>query len=224
MIYIGLDLGQAADFTAQAVVDYVTETGGAYTNQVTDSFMDLVKLSRFSLGTSYTGIIDSIREFVVSEPFRLSGNKLRNYRLIVDGTGVGRPVVDLCRRARLNVTAVTITGGTSESFDQLTGYWNVGKALLVSNTLVRMETGKLRIAKDIEEAETLRRELANFKMKISISGNDTFEAWREKDHDDTVLAACLAVWYAEYHGIAGDPEHPTPKPHPLTNPNCDGIL
>ena len=59
-------------------------------------------------------------------------------------------------------------------------------------------------------------------MKISISGNDTFEAWREKDHDDTVLAVCLACWYAEYHGVAGEPEHKATQPHPLTK--LKGIL
>ena len=134
MIYIGLDLGQAADFTAQAVIDYVSIKSGPMSNQVTDLYMDLVKLARFSLGTSYPSIIDAIKEFVVSEPFCLPGNKFRDYRLIVDGTGVGRPVIDLCRRAGLQVVPVTITGGTEEKFDQITGYWNVGKALLVTNT------------------------------------------------------------------------------------------
>lgn len=33
-----------------------------------------------------------------------------------------------------------------------------------------------------------------FKVKISTSGHDSYEAWREGDHDDLVLAALLALW------------------------------
>ena len=40
------------------------------------------------------------------------------------------------------------------------------------------------------------RELAQFKVKINIStGHDSYEAWREGDHDDLVLAVALACWY-----------------------------
>jgi hypothetical protein len=37
--------------------------------------------------------------------------------------------------------------------------------------------------------------------KISDSGNEQFESWRERDHDDLVLAVALAVWAAE-QGLA----------------------
>ncbi len=33
--------------------------------------------------------------------------------------------------------------------------------------------------------------LQNFKMKITLAGNDTYEAWRESDHDYGVLAAAM---------------------------------
>jgi hypothetical protein len=29
------------------------------------------------------------------------------------------------------------------------------------------------------------------------SGNDTYNPWREDQHDDLVLALCLALWVAE---------------------------
>ena len=29
-------------------------------------------------------------------------------------------------------------------------------------------------------------------------GHDSYEAWREKDHDDLVLATSLAVWMREW--------------------------
>jgi hypothetical protein len=36
-----------------------------------------------------------------------------------------------------------------------------------------------------------------FRIKVTASANETFEAWRERDHDDLVLAAAIAVWCAE---------------------------
>ena len=44
----------------------------------------------------------------------------------------------------------------------------------------------------------LKEELLNFKMKINVAtGHDSYEAWREGEHDDLVLAAALAVWAAD---------------------------
>lgn len=42
-------------------------------------------------------------------------------------------------------------------------------------------------------------------MKISASGHDTYEAWREGIHDDTVLATAIAIWYAERRGKRREP-------------------
>jgi hypothetical protein len=47
----------------------------------------------------------------------------------------------------------------------------------------------------------LRAELLNFRVKINLaSGHDSYEAWREGDHDDLVLAAAMAVWSARAPG------------------------
>jgi hypothetical protein len=46
-------------------------------------------------------------------------------------------------------------------------------------------------------AAVLVRELENFRVKITGTANETFEAWREAQYDDLVLAAALACWLAE---------------------------
>jgi hypothetical protein len=43
-------------------------------------------------------------------------------------------------------------------------------------------------------AEVLSKEFLNFRVKITIAGNETFEAWRERDHDDLVFAVAFAAW------------------------------
>jgi len=46
----------------------------------------------------------------------------------------------------------------------------------------------LRLAPALKEAKQLRRELATFKVKITLNANESYEAWRNSDRDDTVLS------------------------------------
>ena len=51
----------------------------------------------------------------------------------------------------------------------------------------------------MKAAEVLVRELSTFRAKVNIAtGNESFEAWRSRDHDDMVLAVALAAWLGEY--------------------------
>ncbi len=74
---------------------------------------------------------------------------------------------------------------------------HVPKRDVASTIAVLLQTGRLRIARGLKESETLLRELLNFRVKISLSGHDTYEAWREQEHDDLVLAVGLAAWLFE---------------------------
>ena len=43
--------------------------------------------------------------------------------------------------------------------------------------------------------DVLVKELLNFRVKINIStAHDSYEAWREGDHDDLVLSVALSCW------------------------------
>jgi hypothetical protein len=65
-----------------------------------------------------------------------------------------------------------------------------------------LQSRRLQIARSLPDADTLVRELENFRVKITLAANETFGAWREGQHDDLVLAASLAGWWAErgYYG------------------------
>jgi len=40
--------------------------------------------------------------------------------------------------------------------------------------------------------------MMNMRSKIDIkTGNDSYSAWRESDHDDLVLALALAAWWTQ---------------------------
>jgi hypothetical protein len=61
-----------------------------------------------------------------------------------------------------------------------------------------LQVRRLRIAPALREVRTLTKELQTFRVKVNLAtANESFEAWRERDHDDLVLAVALAVWLAE---------------------------
>ena len=49
----------------------------------------------------------------------------------------------------------------------------------------------------LPDAPVLLRELQTFTVRISAAGREPYAAWREGQHDDLVLAAGLAAWWAE---------------------------
>ena len=99
------------------------------------------------------------------------------------------------------------------------------KRELVSNLAIQFQSERLKIAKALPEAAQLVEELQNFKMKITLAGNDTYEAWRESDHDDLVLAAAMACWYGEKRlgSILSLPPMPRP-PIETRAPTLDELI
>lgn len=182
--YIGLDLGQASDPTAVIVL----EKRLAYP----DPLFAIRHLGRYQLGTPYPAIVADVASKLDRAP--------ADTRLLIDGTGVGRAVVDmflthpLLKSRRYYLHPVTITAGQQESHDQ--GYHRVPKRNLVGCVQVLLQSGRLRIKEDLPETHILIRELMNFRVKISEHANDSYSAWREDEHDDLVLAAALACWGA----------------------------
>jgi hypothetical protein len=105
MFYVGLDLGQRHDPTAIAVVERMDQ---AQAWQATEFHSIRVRhLERVALGTPYPGVVARVREIV---------RKIGACALAVDGTGVGAPLVDMLRAARIgcDIAAVTITGGEQQ--------------------------------------------------------------------------------------------------------------
>ncbi len=178
--HIGLDLGQASDYTAIAIVEKTGEHGD------TGAPLNVRHLQRYPLGTTYPAIVEAVAGIVSRLP--------DGARLAVDATGVGRPVVDLLRTAGLRPIAVTVTGGDTATNEGTN--WKIPKRELVTGVQVALQQGRLRIARALPEAETLIRELTNYKVTISDTGHDSYGAWRESDHDDLVFAVGLAVWSA----------------------------
>ena len=78
----------------------------------------------------------------------------------------------------------------------------VPKLDLVSRLQALLHEGRLKIHKDLAEAETLVRELQDFRCEFTAAGHLTFNA-RSGKHDDLVLALAIAVWRAADGGMKG---------------------
>jgi hypothetical protein len=180
---VGLDLGQARDYTAVAVVERLEDQPSRYAVR---------HLERFPLGTAYPAIVEAVTALLRRPP-------LWKYTpLVVDATGVGAPVADLLRRAGLVPVLVKIHGGQSVTRDD-EGAFRVPKRDLASVLAVLLQSRRLHVAASLRDAAVLVTEMLAFKVKISAGGTDMYEAWRERDHDDLVLAVALACWYGEHH-------------------------
>lgn len=187
---MGLDLGQVQDYTALAILE---RTKGSRD----EIHYHLRHLERFKLGTSYVAVVERVKGL-------LNTQELKNRaELVVDATGVGRPMVNLLEQAGLYPIAVTITGGDSVTNEG--SNYRVPKRDLVTTLQVLFQTERLKIAQGLPEAQTLVRELFNFKVKITTNAHDTYGVWREGIHDDMVLAVALACWWGQQNvGVFDD--------------------
>jgi hypothetical protein len=65
----------------------------------------------------------------------------------------------------------------------------------VGRLQVLLQTGRLKIAHVLPEAEVLVKEWLACHVKITTTAHDTSGAWRDGTPDDLVLAVALACWY-----------------------------
>ena len=198
---VSVDLGFSQDPTAIAVLERDTRPTGAERRQWRDrrycveaewaSYYKLRHLERPPLRTSYLDIVTRIGVILQHPDLRDAAT------LCVDATGVGRPVVQLMRQHGLEPIPIVITGGIASSIDVADWTRRVPKKELVSGLTVVFQNSRIEIAKQLQLAPALLKELDAFRLKTTKAGNDTFEAWRESDHDDLVFAVAMGVWLGE---------------------------
>lgn len=175
---VGLDLGQSRDYTALAVVEHVRTDPDARWYSADGWRLDVRHLERVELGTPYPAIVERVAALMRTPELVDDGH------LVIDQTGVGRPIYDMFadakRDGRLPVWPRGVTFTPESKLDLVTGLE------------AALQTGRLNIARSDPLAERLLAELKAFRVKLSPTGHPTFEAARESDHDDLVIALALA--------------------------------
>ena len=145
--HVGLDLGQAADYTAIAVVEEAEDD------------LHVRHLERFR-HTLYPDVANRVETLLDSPQLKGKAD------LVIDTTGVGPAVTDIFSKRGRSFKGVRIHAGDAETREE--GIYRVPKRNLVSALQVALQTGTLKIASSLELAELLREELRTFHIKINI--------------------------------------------------------
>lgn len=195
----GLDLGQTTDPSALVIVEATgtrrtivgrDRSTGLPCDQPVEVMpltqLDVRHVERFPLNTKYVAIENLMRHRMARVP-------MPRY-LVLDKTGVGMGVYEMF--TAMSPIGITFTSGGQITCDAEHSY-HVPKRDLIGCAQVLLQNRVMRIAKDVHYADLLISELLNFRMKISTAGHDTYEAWRQGDHDDLVNALAMACWIAQ---------------------------
>lgn len=206
---VGLDLGQATDFSALAVVEHVhvlppdvslADFAHRLDAQLREPLLNVLPpatpelhvrhLQRWELGTPYHAIVDDVCALMATDA-------LWGARLYFDRSGVGRAVGDLLYAAyyagRVGGSVprgITITGA-----EKATPGGGRPKRDLMTSLQLPIQQGRFRIAQGVPLGDVLERELTGFKLRLANSGHASFDIGRREGegHGDLVIACALAV-------------------------------
>jgi len=205
--FSGLDLGQATDPSAFVAVEQrpapvpTPRRRWAYT---------VVWLRRWHLGTRYDQVAADMAALYQRPPLPWTW-------LVIDYTGVGRPVAEQLKAAGVEAKTklLTITAGDKATEDPKTREFHVPKRELVSHGIALFQSGLVQVAPvpDVNQtpdqrarnpsaaSDLFRKELSQFVIKQSrSSAHESFEAEKAGQHDDLVMAFLMAVWLGERLG------------------------
>jgi len=202
-VIIGLDLGQAKDWTALDVMEVIRPVPGHPTRYAVRT-LDRFHPKRYQdVVARIERMVPTLREGVhVLQPNERNYDYVRpKVTLVLDRTGVGRAVGDLFTEAKLDLDLVfvSIHGGDTVTTDADGGY-RVPKRDLAGAVSVILQNDRLDVPAQLPDASTLRAELKNFRARIGANGHDSYGAgddWRDGNHDDLVLAVALSLWWGE---------------------------
>ena len=192
---VGVDLGQAVDYTAIAIIEKLDRPAG-------NALYHIRQLER-TRASPYPLIISRVKTVIAQLP---------GAELVVDATGVGQPVIDSFTQAGLRPISIFIHGGDKANCDEsenakgkakgwvmgASRRWRVPKRDLVGVLQVLLQNKRMKIAQG-PLSDTLAAEMLNFRVKIDpVTAHDSYSAWREQDNDDLVLATALGCWWGEH--------------------------
>lgn len=208
---LGVDLGQAEDFTGIVAIEKVE--GSQDASRFGDDAPPLyhVRLIERFRRKPYHAIVNHVKDMLEQPP--LHGNT----KLIADATGVGRPVIDEMRRIGLAPVAILITAG--EIVRTEGGFLHVPKRDLVTSLQLVLQSERLKVAEVLPLAQELIQELLTFQVRITPQGHETFGVWRSGAHDDLVLAVGMAIYYSERKRRCNPTHFDIPVSAPRTREN-----
>ena len=204
---LGVDLGQAVDFTALALLERPSPLVGKEVSYV------VRHLKRYPAGDCL------YQRRAVGGPAgqRAAFDAECDHRAGSDGRGAGSG-----RHAAAGGDGVHRSGQHHLRADhQRKRRWLAACAQEGTGDVIAIASAGATSdnpAHRLPEAEALVRELENFRIKITAAAHETFGAGGANQHDDLVMALALACWYAESHPrFSYRAKEPRPSNNPFAN-------
>jgi hypothetical protein len=189
--FAGLDVGAPGQPTGFAVAEKAPKTAAApaaYTVRL---------LKRYDAGVPFTEVFADVARLVAADP-------LPGCTLAVGETAVGEAVVRLLRqtRPRVRLQRVVVTTEHLVRYDAA-GVWQLPRKDLLGVPQVLLQGRRLKVARELELAGELLKELGSFRRTVAAAGG--IWTWltggevelRQGPSDDVVFAASLALWAGE---------------------------
>lgn len=203
--YLGLDLGQRADYSALAILHFnpgrATPRHPVTFGPTTTPQLRLVALQRLALGSPYTEVASWLRRRLAHPDL------LHRATVAVDASGPGLPFLDFLTTSPLpaNLLRVCITAAGDPHCSR--GLLHVSRTHLLTNLALLLRNRSLAISHHLPEAPALLAELAAVRA----------HTFRSSSHDDLVIALALAAFQpARVHRaeLLHQPPSPTLAPLP----------
>lgn len=208
-VNIGVDIGQKQDPSTIVVSEAMQRPTGrvkhhplqivgdviydAFDEPVLETAFVVRYMQRLPLGTDYPAVAERIAMVCSS-----SVVSKRPRRVLIDVTGVGRPIFDLVKQSifadpnnqrLVQVKPITFTHG--DRYEPGSG--SLGKAFLVSRLQALLQTRAIQLPANHPEAHVMMQELLDYEIRIDQDANDKYGAFKVGSHDDYVTALGLSV-------------------------------
>jgi hypothetical protein len=199
----GLDLGNPGEFSALALVEKAAPPGDD-----AEPLYSLRDLKRFPPGATFNAIAGELwgrREKFF--PDRIDPHPLREARVAVDITATGREVLDTLRLGDHppELVPIALTMGLASTYDEQ-GNFRTSKRDRVTRLQVLLQAKRFRIARTLENAELLVKELMAYRPKVKLGADPSQADWRDGQADDLIFAVALALWQVDRLPVpAGEP-------------------
>ncbi|MDW7730688.1 MAG: hypothetical protein SCJ94_11925 [Bacillota bacterium] len=196
-VAFGLDLGEARDYSALSIVRRTIKVDRQRSGAVVPDELkycapvyQLIYLKRWPLHISYSkDVVQDVKK-MLQEGW--PGEEKKPY-LVLDYTGVGRAVLDIFRQVGMSPIGIHTSNG--DRVHWIPGGYSVPKRDLIGVLTSVFQRGEIQIPAKLPDLKILMAELANFKIKVTAKGNDTYEHAKSTGHDDTVISLALALFY-----------------------------
>lgn len=214
--YFGVDLGKAADYSAIAVLRRTQFLNPHYAGPPPVGFVapprklkpdvfHIVAWERYDLHQDYAEVRADVNRRIGSVVER-RGDEIV---LAIDRTGVGLAEEEYYRADNPHkafLAPIHFTPGSKAHTDGTVIH--VPRDHMVHVAVSWAQTGRLKLAKQMVSspwAHIFESELRSFVGKQKPrTGNVSYEAWREREHDDLIFALAMACWCA-YQELGGGP-------------------